>query len=133
MELSSVQTAELHQQSMNQLGERLVRLESQSQVSTQCPVLGNSEAGTTTEEHGKRIQELRVWVQALNGGTSALVHPQSWENPSLGIQAEQKTEREGAEPALQPVPEPAPWTPKESSQTARKVRSVTYRNIGGEI
>ena len=30
---------------------------------------------------------------ALNGGTSALVDPRNWQNPLLGLQAEQKTQR----------------------------------------
>ena len=36
------------------------------------------------------MQELQIWVQALNGGTSAFVHPRNWENPVLGIQSEQQ-------------------------------------------
>ena len=78
---------------MNQLGERLARLESQPQSISQLPVSGSSATNPPREEHGKRIQELQIWVQALNGGTSALVDPRNWENPLLGIQAEQKTQR----------------------------------------
>ena len=84
---------EMHRQSMNQLGERLARLESQSHAPAQFPALGKAEPGTTTGEHGRRIQELQIWVQALNGGTSALVSPRTWENPILGIQAEQNTQK----------------------------------------
>ena len=53
----------------------------------------SSAASPAREEHGKRIQELQIWVQALNGGTSALVDPRNWQNPLLGLQAEQKTQR----------------------------------------
>ena len=88
-----VQTTEMHQQSMNQLGERLARLESQPQSISQLPVSGSSATNPLREEHGKRIQELQIWVQALNGGTSALVDSRNWENPLLGLQAEQKTQR----------------------------------------
>ena len=82
----------MHQQSINQLGERLARLETQPQSLSQLPVSGNLATDPLREEHGRRIQELQIWVQALNGGTSALVHPRNWENPILGIQAEQKTQ-----------------------------------------
>ena len=88
-----MQTTEMQQQSMNQLGERLARLESQPQSISQIPVSGSSAANPAREEHGKRIQELQIWVQALNGGTSALVDPRNWQNPLLGLQAEQKTQR----------------------------------------
>ena len=88
-----MQTTEMHQHSMNQLGERLARLESQPQSISQIPASGNSAASPVREEHGKRIQELQIWVQALNGGTSALVDPRNWQNPLLGLQAEQKTQR----------------------------------------
>ena len=93
LELRGVQTTEMHQHSMNQLGERLARLESQPQSISQIPASGNSAASPVREEHGKRIQELQIWVQALNGGTSALVDPRNWQNPLLGLQAEQKTQR----------------------------------------
>ena len=93
LELRGVQTTELHQQSMNQLSERLARLESRPQSISQLPVSGSSGPNSLKEEHGKRIQELQIWVQALNGGTSALVDPRNWENPLLGLQAEQKTQR----------------------------------------
>ena len=92
LELRGVQAAEMHQQSMNQLGERLARLETQPQSLSQLPVSGNSAVDPLREEHGRRIQKLQIWVQALNGGTSALVHPRNWENPVLGIQAEQRTQ-----------------------------------------
>ena len=91
MELSSVQTAELHQQSINQLSDRLARLDAQPQGLMHSPVSGESEA--ITDEYGKRIQELQIWVQALNGGTSALVDPRNWKNPTLGFQGEQTTQR----------------------------------------
>ena len=81
LELRGVQTTELRQQSMNQLGERLARFESQSQSISQLPVSGSSAPNPQREEHGKRIQELQIWVQALNGGTTALVDPRNWENP----------------------------------------------------
>ena len=77
---------------MNQLGERLARLETQPQSHSQLPVSGNSAVDPLREEHGRRIQELQIWVQALNGGTSAMVSPRDWENPVLGLQAEQKTQ-----------------------------------------
>ena len=93
LELRGVQTTEMHQQSMNQLGERLARLESQPQSISQLSVSGSSAPISLREEHGKRIQELQIWVQALNGGTSALVDPRNWENPILGLQAEQKTQK----------------------------------------
>ena len=93
LELRGVQATELHQQSMNQLGERIARLETQPQSLSQVPVSGNPATNPLKEEHGKRIQELQIWVQALNGGTSALVDPRNWENPLLGIQAEQKTQK----------------------------------------
>ena len=93
LELRGVQTTEMHQQSMNQLGERLARLESQPQSISQLPVSGSSAVNPAREEHGKRIQELQIWVQALNGGTSALVDPRNWQNPLLGVQAEQKAQR----------------------------------------
>ena len=93
LELRGVQTTEMHQQLMNQLGERISRLETQPQSISQLPVTGNPATNSLKEEHGKRIQELQIWVQALNGGTSALVDPRNWENPLLGIQAEQKTQR----------------------------------------
>ena len=60
--------------------------------SMQLPLSGSSATNSLKEEHGKRIQELQIWVQALNGGTSALVDPRNWENPLLGIQAEQNPE-----------------------------------------
>ena len=85
--------AEMHQQSMNQLSERLARLETQPQSLPQFPVSGNSETEILKEEKGKRIQELQIWVQALNGGTSALINPRNWEKPVSGIQAEQKNQR----------------------------------------
>ena len=88
-----MQTTEMHQQSMNQLGERLARLESQPQSISQLPVSGSSASNPAGEEHGKRIQELQIWVQALNGGTSALVDPRNWQNPLLGLQTEQKIQR----------------------------------------
>ena len=84
LELRGVQTTEMHQQSMNQLGERLAKLETQPQSLSQLPVSGNSATDSLKEEHGRRIQELR---------TSALIHPRNWENPVLGIQAEQKAQR----------------------------------------
>ena len=93
MELRGVQTTEMHQQPMNQLGERLSRLESQPHSISQLPVSGSSAPNPLKEEHGKRIQELQIWVQALNGGTSALVDPRNWQNPLLGVQAEQKAQR----------------------------------------
>ena len=91
LELSSVQTAELHQQSMNQRSDRLARLEAQPQGQMRSPVSGESEA--TKDEYAKRIQELQIWVQALNGGTSALLDPRTWKNPILGVQVEQTTQR----------------------------------------
>ena len=78
---------------MNQLGERIARLETQPQSISQLPVTGNPATNSPKEEHGKRIQELQIWVQALNGGTSALIDPRNWENPLLGVQGEQKTQR----------------------------------------
>ena len=75
---------------MSQLGERIARLETQPQSISQLQVTGNPATNSPKEEHGKRIQELQIWVQALNGGTSALVDPRNWENPLVGIQAEQK-------------------------------------------
>ena len=92
LELRGVQATEMHQQSMNQLGERLARLETQPHSLSSLPVSGNSASDPLREEHGRQIQELQIWVQALNGGTSALVNPRNWENPILGIQAEQKTQ-----------------------------------------
>ena len=92
LELRGVQAAELHQQAMNQLGERLARLETLPQSHSQLPVSGSSAGDPLREEHGRRTQELQIWVQALNGGTSALVSPRDWENPVLGLQAAQKTQ-----------------------------------------
>ena len=66
-----MQTTEMHQQSMNQLGERLARFESQPQS----------------------IRSSVSWVRALKGGTSALVDPRNWQNPLWGVQAEQKAQR----------------------------------------
>ena len=117
LELRGVQTTELHQQSMNQLGERLARLETQPQSLSQLPVSGNSATNPLKEEHGKRIQELQIWVQALNGGTSALVDPWNWENPLLrnpGRAKNAENSMGGAEPAVQSGPESVPWTPKGS-------------------
>ena len=82
----------MHQQSMNQLGERLARLETQPNSLSPLPVTGNSASDPLREEHGRWIQELQIWIQALNEGTSAQVNPRNWENPILGIQAEQKTQ-----------------------------------------
>ena len=67
LELRGVQAAE-------KLGERLARLETQPQSLSQLLVSGKSAVDPLREEHGRRIQELQIWVQALNGGTSALVH-----------------------------------------------------------
>ena len=58
LELRGVQATEMHQQSMNQLGERLARLETQPQSLSQLPVSGNSATDLLKEEHGRRIQEL---------------------------------------------------------------------------
>ena len=93
LELRGVQTTEMHQQTMNQLGERIARLETQPQHISQIPVSGNPAVNSSKEEHEKRIQELQIWVQALDGGTSALVDPRNWQNPLLGVQAEQKAQR----------------------------------------
>ena len=90
LELSSVQTADLHQQSMSQ-AESAERARNSAPESHEFPCIGGSE--TMKDEYGKRIQELQIWVQALNGGTSALVDPRSWKNPILGIQAEQTTQK----------------------------------------
>ena len=69
LEPRGVQAAEMHQQSMNQQGERLARLESQPHSHSPLPVSGNLANDPLREEHGRRIQELQIWVQALNGGT----------------------------------------------------------------
>ena len=123
LELRGVQTTEVHQQLMSQLGERIARLETQPQPASQLPISGNSATNSLKEEQGKRIQELQIWVQALNGGTSALVDPRSWENPLLGIQAEQKTQKAHWEELNQlynTIRESVSWTPKGSRKTARK-------------
>ena len=92
LELRGVQTTEMRQQSMNQLGERLARLKTQPQGLSQLPVTGTPATDPLKEEHGRRIQELQIWVQALNGGTSALLHPRNWENPlSVGYHTSQKS------------------------------------------
>ena len=106
---------------MNQLGERLARLEAQPQSISQLPVSGNPATNSLKEEHGKRIQELQIWVQALNGGTSALVDPRNWENPLLGIQAEQNTQKAQWEELNQQYDsESVSWTPKGSRKAAGK-------------
>ena len=76
---------------MNELSDRLARLEAQPQGLLNSPATAGSES--TKDEHTKRIQQLQIWVQALNGGTSALVDPRSWKNPILGVQAEQTNQR----------------------------------------
>ena len=78
LKLRGFQAAEMHQQSMNQLGERLARLETQPHLLSPLPVSGNSATDPLREEHGRRIRELQIWVQALNGGTSASVNPRNW-------------------------------------------------------
>ena len=50
----------------------------------------SGQKGNPGELH-KRIQELQIWVQTLNGGTSAQVDPQNWENPLPGVRAEQQS------------------------------------------
>ena len=113
LELRGVQATEMHQQSMNQLGERLARLETQPQSIPQLPVPGSSATNPPKEEHGKRIQELQIWIQALNGGTSvgpsrsselgkpSIGHPGRAENP--------ESSKGGAKPAVYSGPEPVPW------------------------
>ena len=135
LELRSVQTTEMHQQSMNQLGERLTALENQSQSLTQLPVReschkspqgGARKANSGAPNLGPGSQ----WGHLGPGRSSELG------KPSIGCpgRAENSEGSMGrAESAVQSGPEPVSWTPKGSSQTARKNGSITYPNHGGEI
>ena len=88
-----MQTTEMHQQSMNQLGERLARLESQPQSISQLPVSGSSAVNPAREEHGKRIQEFQNLGPGPEWGYLGPGRPRNWQNPILGIQPEPKAQR----------------------------------------
>ena len=60
LEMSSVQTTEFHQRSMNQLSDRLARLEAQPQSRVHSPVRENSRQARMNTESAFRIDSSAI-------------------------------------------------------------------------
>ena len=123
LELRGVQTTEMHQQSMNQLGERIARLETQPQPISQLPGIREScdkfsQGGARKTNPGApNLGPGPQWRHLGPGRSSELG------KPSIGYPGRAKHSEGslgGAEPTVQYDPEPVSWTPKGSRKTARK-------------
>ena len=117
-----MQTTEMHLQSMNQLGERLPRFESQPQSISQIPASGNSAASPVREEHGNESRSSKLGPSPKWRYVGPR-RPSEVAKPPVGSPARAKSptgSMGGAESALQYNPEPVYWTPKGSRKTPRE-------------
>ena len=113
-----MQVTEMHQQSMNQLGEHLARLEPQPQSTLRSSryqgILSTNLAQGGARKKNPGAPNLGPgpqWRHVGSGRSSELGKPYIG-NPGRAKNAENSMG--GAEPAVQSGPESVPWTPKGS-------------------